>query len=115
MKVLGTYYRDGARPYHGRCIHNDHPPKTHNFTMRGMFGAVVWVALWSLIIVGFISADVRQSQRHADAFRGRHIWMGVRRGVETVGFAECSKCGLDTRNPGVRMNDGPCPENRASN
>lgn len=48
---------------HGHCIHNDLPPKTHNFTMKGMFAAVLWIALWSLVITTVVRADLKQDHR----------------------------------------------------
>ena len=114
MMTLSTYHRKGAKPYHGHCIHNDQPPKTHNFTMKGMFAAVVWIALWSLIIAGFIGDDVRGRQRVAAYYQGLHQWTAVQRPGESVGFVECAKCGLDTRYRGMSRNDweGPCPETK---
>jgi hypothetical protein len=59
MLTLGTYHRKGSHPYHGHCIHNDRPARTRTFTMKGLFAAVIWIALWAVIITTVVSHDLR--------------------------------------------------------
>src|SRR5687767_15076368 len=75
---------------HFHCIHNDLPPKTHNFTMKGMFAAVVWIAFWSLIIMGFVGNDVQRARRVAAYWEGRHMWTTTF--VRGEQLTLCGKC-----------------------
>jgi len=57
------YHRRGSRDFHGHCIHNDLPPKTHNYTMKGMYAAVIWIALWAIVITTVVGAHARTRYR----------------------------------------------------
>jgi hypothetical protein len=68
---LPAFHRRGSLPIHGHCIHNDLPPRTHNFTMKGMFAAVMWIALWSLVITTVVSADLKKRHQMVTQRMGR--------------------------------------------
>lgn len=59
MLTIGPYLRKGSHPYHGHCIHNDRLPATHTFSLKGLFAAVIWIALWAVIITTVVSHDLR--------------------------------------------------------
>jgi hypothetical protein len=89
---------------HFRCIHNDMPPQTHSYTLRGLFGAVIWIALWAVIITGFVGPDIRRSRATAEYWKGRHSWTTSASGGTLISL--CAKC---------RMEPGPntaatCPD-----
>jgi hypothetical protein len=71
MVEMPRFHRRGSMPLHGHCIHNDQPPKTHTFTMKGMFAAVIWIALWSLFITTIVSSDLRMRHRATQARMAR--------------------------------------------
>ena len=92
MFNFGTYHRKGAGEFHGHCIHNDRPPKTRNYTMKGMYGAVIWIALWAVIITGFVGNSVRSSRSAAAYWEGRHLWSTEARQGQIYSY--CYKCGV---------------------
>lgn len=67
MMARGEFQHRGSRPYHGHCLHNDLPPRTRNFTLQGLFGAVIWIALWAVIITAVVSKDLRERFRSSRA------------------------------------------------
>jgi hypothetical protein len=75
-----------------RCIHNDHKPE-RTYTLKGLYAAVVWVALWSLIIVGFVSHDIRR--RMPPPGHVAHSFVVYQSSVngEMTRTGTCTKCG----------------------
>jgi hypothetical protein len=93
---------------HLKCIHNDRPHDgpTRNITLRGLFGVVIWIALWSLIITAAVSPDVQRRQIRTAALQRQHQWLEGYVGDRHSPRVICNKCGLTWgTGAGATLND----------
>lgn len=72
MKSAVRHGGSGAYEFRGHCIHNDQPAPTRNFSLRGLFGAILWIALWSIAIMAVVSDDLRSRHRAAEIWNARN-------------------------------------------
>ena len=85
-----------GRLQHFHCIHNEAPraTPTSNFTLRGLYGVILWIGLWGAVIMGFAAHQVRSHHESAEAWRGKHLWVSGYVGQSSVmSLTECGKCG----------------------
>jgi hypothetical protein len=72
MKAAVRHQESGAYEFRGHCIHNDQPAPTRNFSLSGLLGAILWIAIWTIAIMAVVSDDLRSRHRAAGYWNSRN-------------------------------------------